>query len=140
MCLLSLEKKTPQEIKDTKKVFSNRSQKIGDFDIQYFEDDAEFKDLVDRGLVVQNASIDEAGGQPVAIHQPDNLLVGNVNYKGKKIMEGNGGIYYVLKFGNVWASGKQNSAKTLAIQPLEQLQRPEEFEFSKDWAIKSFRL
>jgi hypothetical protein len=106
--------KNTQEIKDTKKVFSNRSQKIGDFDIQYFEDDAEFKDLVDRGLVVQNASIDEAGGQPVAIHQPDNLLVGNVNYKGKKIMDGNGGIYYVLKFGNVWASGKQNSAKTLA--------------------------
>jgi hypothetical protein len=29
-------------------------------------------------------------------------------------MDGNGGIYYVLKFGNVWASGKQNSAKTLA--------------------------
>ena len=106
--------KNTQEIKDTKKVFSNRSQKIGDFDIQYFEDDAEFKDLVDRGLVVQNASIDEAGGQPVAIHQPDNLLVGNVNYKGKKIMEGNGGIYYVLKFGNVWASGKQTSAKTLS--------------------------
>jgi hypothetical protein len=39
--------KNTQEIKDTKKVFSNRSQKIGDFDIQYFEDDAEFKDLVD---------------------------------------------------------------------------------------------
>lgn len=106
--------KNTQEIKDTKKVFTNRSQKIGDFDIQYFEDDAQFKDLVDRGLVVQNASIDEAGGQPVAIHQPDNLLVGNVNYKGKKIMDGNGGIYYVLKFGNVWASGKQTSAKTLA--------------------------
>lgn len=106
--------KNTQEIKDTKKVFSNRSQKIGDFDIQYFEDDAEFKDLVDRKLVVQNASIDEAGGQPVAIHQPDNLLVGNVNYKGKKIMDGNGGIYYVLKFGNVWASGKQTSAKTLS--------------------------
>jgi hypothetical protein len=106
--------KNTQEIKDTKKVFSNRSQKIGDFDIQYFEDDAAFQDLVDRKLVVQNASIDEAAGQPVATHQPDNLLVGNVNYKGKKIMEGNGGIYYVLKFGNVWASGKQNSAKTLA--------------------------
>lgn len=106
--------KNTQEIKDTKKVFSNRSQKIGDFDIQYFEDEAAFQDLVDRKLVVQNASIDEAAGQPVATHQPDNLLVGNVNYKGKKIMEGNGGIYYVLKFGNVWASGKQNSAKTLA--------------------------
>ena len=106
--------KNTQEIKDTKKVFSNRSQKIGDFDIQYFEDEAVFQDLVDRKLVVQNASIDEAAGQPVATHQPDNLLVGNVNYKGKKIMEGNGGIYYVLKFGNVWASGKQNSAKTLA--------------------------
>jgi len=103
-----------ETIKDTKKVLSNRSQKIGDFDIQYFEDEAQFKDLVDRKLVVQNASIDEAAGQPVATHQPDNLLVGNVNYKGKQIMEGNGGIYYVLKFGNVWASGKQSSAKTLA--------------------------
>jgi len=103
-----------ETIKDTKKVLSNRSQKIGDFDIQYFEDEAQFKDLVDRGLVVQNASIDEAAGQPVATHQPDNLLVGNVNYKGKQIMEGNGGIYYVLKFGNVWASGKQTSAKTLS--------------------------
>ena len=103
-----------ETIKDTKKVLTNRSQKIGDFDIQYFEDEAQFKDLVDRKLVVQNASIDEAAGQPVATHQPDNLLVGNVNYKGKQIMEGNGGIYYVLKFGNVWASGKQTSAKTLA--------------------------
>lgn len=103
-----------ETIKDTNKVLTNRSQKIGDFDIQYFEDDAQFKDLIDRGLVVQNASIDEAAGQPVATHQPDNLLVGNVNYKGKQIMEGNGGIYYVLKFGNVWASGKQSSAKTLA--------------------------
>jgi hypothetical protein len=103
-----------ETIKDTKKILSNRSQKIGDFDIQYFEDEAQFKDLVDRKLVVQNASIDEAAGQPVATHQPDNLLVGNVNYKGKQIMEGNGGIYYVLKFGNVWASGKQTSAKTLA--------------------------
>jgi hypothetical protein len=103
-----------ETIKDTKKVLTNRSQKIGDFDIQYFEDEAKFKDLVDRGLVIQNASIDEAAGQPVATHQPDNLLVGNVNYKGKQIMEGNGGIYYVLKFGNVWASGKQNSAKNLA--------------------------
>lgn len=107
-------KENTETIKNTEKVFSNRSQKIGDFDIQYFEDEAQFKDLVDRGLVVQNASIDDAAGQPVATHQPDNLLVGNVNYKGKQIMEGNGGIYYVLKFGNVWASGKQSSAKTLA--------------------------
>jgi hypothetical protein len=107
-------KENTETIKDTKKVFKNKSQKIGDFDIQYFEDEAQFKDLVDRGLVVQNASIDDAAGQPVATHQPDNLLVGNVNYKGKQIMEGNGGIYYVLKFGNVWASGKQSSAKTLA--------------------------
>lgn len=107
------ETKDTTEIENTDTVFKNRSQKIGDFDIYYFEDEAEFQKLVDDGLVVQNASIDEAAGEPVAVHQPDNLFVGNLSYKGKKIMDGNGGVYYVLKFGNVWASGAKTSASSL---------------------------
>jgi len=107
------ETKDTTEIENTDTVFKNRSQKIGDFDIYYFEDEAEFQKLVEDGLVVQNASIDEAAGEPVAVHQPDNLFVGNLSYKGKKIMDGNGGVYYVLKFGNVWASGAKSSASGL---------------------------
>ena len=107
------ETKDTTEIENTDTVFKNRSQKIGDFDIYYFEDEAEFQKLVDDGLVVQNASIDEAAGEPVAVHQPDNLFVGNLSYKGKKIIDGNGGVYYVLKFGNVWASGAKSSASGL---------------------------
>ena len=101
-------------IENTSDVFTSRPQKMGNFEIKYFEDEAEFKKLVDDGLVVQNSELDNISGQNVAIHQPDNLLVGDVYYNDKKIMDANGGVYYVLKFGNVWASGKKNSATSLA--------------------------
>jgi len=101
-------------IENTSDVFTSRAQKMGNFEVKYFEDEAEFKKLVDDGLVVQNSELDNISGQNVAIHQPDNLLVGDVYYKDKKIMDANGGVYYVLKFGNVWASGKKNSATSLA--------------------------
>ena len=101
-------------VENTSELFSSRPQKMGNFEILYFEDEKDFKKLEDDGYIVQNSSLSNIPNEKVAIHQPDNLLVGNVMYNGKKIMDGNGGVYYVLKFGNVWASGKQNSAKSLA--------------------------
>ena len=101
-------------IKDTSGVFLNRALKKGNFEIRYFEDDAQFKKLEEDGFVVQNSSLNNISGEQIVVHQPDNLLVGDVYYKDKKIIDANGGVYYVLKFGNVWASGKKNSATALA--------------------------
>lgn len=106
--------KSTEVLENTEDVFNSKPQKIGDFEIKYFEEESEFNKLKDDGFVVQNAEFSTINNQPVAVHQPDSLLVGNVSYKGKNIIDGNGGIYYTLKFGNVWASGKKSSASQLA--------------------------
>lgn len=106
--------KTEEKVSNTEKIFNSKAQKIGSFDIGYFEDADEFKKLENEGYVIQNSSISNISGEPVAVHQPDSLLVGNVKYNGKQIIDGNGGVYYTLKFGNVWASGKKTSASGLA--------------------------
>lgn len=106
--------KAEETVKDTSKIFNSKAQKVGNFEIDYFEDDKDFKKLEEDGYVVQNSSISNIAGEPVAVHQPDSLLVGNVKYKGNQIIDGNGGVYYTLRFGNVWASGKKGSAGGLA--------------------------
>lgn len=106
--------KAEETIEDTSKIFNSKAQKVGNFEIDYFEDAKDFKKLEEDGYVVQNSSISNIAGEPVAVHQPDSLLVGNVKYNGKQIIDGNGGVYYTLKFGNVWASGKKSSGSGLA--------------------------
>ena len=91
-----------------------RKQKIGNFEVSYFEDTNDFNKLVESGQVVNNYDINELNGLPVAIHQPDNMFVGNINHKGKKLFEGQGGVFYTSNTGNVWASGKLGTAKGLA--------------------------
>jgi transcriptional regulator with XRE-family HTH domain len=86
----------------------------GAFTISYFEDTDQYKKFVDDGLVVNNFNLDQIAGQPVATHQPDNFMVGDVKLGDKVVVEGDGGVYFVLKFGEVWASGKPSSASGIA--------------------------
>ena len=86
----------------------------GAFTISYFEDTDQYKKFVDDGLVVNNFNLDQIAGQPVATHQPDNFMVGDVKLGDKLVVEGDGGVYFVLKFGEVWASGKPSSASGIA--------------------------
>jgi transcriptional regulator with XRE-family HTH domain len=90
------------------------SSSRGDFTISYFEDTDQYKKFVDDGLVVNNFNLDQIAGQPVATHQPDNFMVGDVKLGDKVVVEGDGGVYFVLKFGEVWASGKPSSASGIA--------------------------
>ena len=100
------------ETVDTSKEVT-RKQKVGQFEVSYFEDSKEFKKLVDEGVVVNNFNLEELVGLPVAIHQPDNMFVGNLRLKSKKIFEGQGGVFYTANTGNFWASGKEGSANNL---------------------------
>ena len=93
---------------------SIKQQKIGDFDVSYFEDDNEFKKLVKEGLVENNYDINKISGEVVAVHQPDNMFVGTLKNLDKEIFNGNGGVFYTSITGNVWASGAESSAKSLA--------------------------
>jgi len=86
----------------------------GAFTISYFEDADQYKKFKEDGLVVNNYSLDKIAGQPVATHQPDNFMVGDVKLGDKLVVEGDGGVYFVLKFGEVWASGKPSSASGIA--------------------------
>ena len=54
-------------------------------------------------------------GKPVVVINPDNMLTGEVLTKnGESIINGNGGINFVTKFGDVWASSDNSTANTLA--------------------------
>ena len=86
----------------------------GAFTISYFEDADQYKKFKEDGLVVNDYSLDKIAGQPVATHQPDNFMVGDVKLGDKLVVEGDGGVYFVLKFGEVWASGKPSSASGIA--------------------------
>ena len=93
---------------------SIKAEKIGAFDLSYFEDANDYKKLVENESVENNYDINKIAGEVVAIHQPDNMFVGDLNYKGKNIFKGLGGVFYTLITGNVWASGAETSAKSLA--------------------------
>jgi hypothetical protein len=86
-----------------------RQQKVGNFEITYTENDkiaqyikdgriTEPKNILDvfKGLNTSNVK--------VLVHSPDDMLAGEIKYKGKTIFEGSGGLFFVTKFGEVWAS------------------------------------
>ena len=88
---------------------SLRQQKVGDFEVTYTEDDkiaqyvkdgriTEPKDILDifKDLNISNVE--------VLVHSPDDMLAGEIKYKGETIFEGSGGVFFVTKFGEVWAS------------------------------------
>lgn len=83
-----------------------REEKVGEFEKNYYEDTNKFQKLIDDNKVVFVSNAKEYIGpdKEVVIHQPDNMFVGDISHKGKKIIKGEGGIYYILNAGNVWAS------------------------------------
>lgn len=107
-------KKLGFEVKADTEALSVRKRKIGNFEVSYFEDAKEFKDLVEAGLVVNNYDINQLDGVKVAVHQPDNMFVGTLLHKGNQFFKGQGGVFYTPSTGNVWASGSENSANSLA--------------------------
>jgi hypothetical protein len=90
-------------------------QSWGGFEKKGFEESPQWKKLIDDGTVKLNFNIKDLEGKPVVVINPDNMLTGEVITKnGKPIVDGNGGINFVTKFGDVWASSDNSTANTLA--------------------------
>jgi hypothetical protein len=95
--------------KESLKLEYGRFQKLG------FEETDEYKKLKDSGYITENFDIRSISGKPVAIINPDNMITGKILSKeGKPILDANGGIHFVSKFGDVWASSDNKTASTLA--------------------------
>ena len=90
-------------------------QSWGGFEKKGFEESPQWQKLIDNGTVKLNFDIKGLEGKPVVVINPDNMLTGEVVTKnGKPIVDGNGGINFVTKFGDVWASSDNVTANTLA--------------------------
>lgn len=107
---------------DTNSVFSNTSSQAR-FEMKFLEDSEDFTKLVEEGRVVHNATLDDINGETVVIHNPDNFSTGEIKFRGKDLVKGEGGVYFVLLYNDVWASGKKSSASQLASLINESLQK-----------------
>jgi len=107
---------------DTNSVFSNTSSQAR-FEMRFLEDSEDFAKLIEEGRVVHNASLDDINGETVVIHNPDNFSTGDIKFRGKDLVKGEGGVYFVLLYNDVWASGKKSSASQLAALINESLQK-----------------
>lgn len=88
-------------------------KQVGDFDVKYTEQE-KIEELKKNGLVTEPENTDFMSGNSVAITSPDDMLVGSISIDGKQIFEGGGGVFFVTKYGDVWASGNEGTANTLA--------------------------
>jgi hypothetical protein len=74
------------------------------------------QELIEQGLLKETDNLNHLEGGVFVTTSPDDMLVGNVsilNVDGEKISssistEGNGGLFYVTKYGNVWAYSNLN--------------------------------
>ena len=88
-------------------------RQVGAFDVKYTEQE-KIDELKKNGLVTEPENTDFMSGNNTAITSPDDMLVGSISIDGKEIFEGGGGVFFVTKYGDVWASGNEVTANTLA--------------------------
>ena len=110
------------EVMDNGKERLTQRQSINDnFAVDYFVDSAD-KKLLDQlekdGLLEYAANLLQFAGMETVTTIPDNMVVGNVMAKSKggkwnKIIDANGGVVFVLKYGDIWASSREDKAKIL---------------------------
>jgi len=90
---------------------------ITGFTYEYDLPDGEFQELEDNGNVTKDQSITDFVDKFMAVTYPDSMFTGTItNENGDILVEGSGGINFVLKFhkGNyVWAAGKKSLAQGL---------------------------
>tara|TARA_B110000211_G_scaffold132309_1_gene151826 strand:- start:9595 stop:17943 length:8349 start_codon:yes stop_codon:yes gene_type:complete len=93
---------------------------VGAFEVTYTERDNTAEYIKD-GRITEPKTLDFLNQFFTTITSPDDMLAGEIKYKGKIIFEGEGGIFFVTKFGDVWASGKEGTANTIANSLNKQL-------------------
>ena len=102
--------KSPSEGLTTRKQYGNNKVKV---EVRYFEQE-KMDELIKKGLVQEVDNLSEFNGQRVVTTSPDDMLVGSIYVNGKEVATGNGGIFFVTKFGDVWANSNETVTKNLA--------------------------
>jgi GNAT superfamily N-acetyltransferase len=73
------------------------------------------KQLIASGHIVLGFDERELAGKAVVINNPDTMMTGTLETpSGKILAEGEGGLNFVSKFGDIWANSKEAKAKTTA--------------------------
>jgi hypothetical protein len=100
----------PSEGLTVKKQYGNDKVKV---EVRYLEQER-MDDLIKDKLVREVENLSDLNGQRVVTTSPDDMLVGSIYVNGKEVATGNGGIFFVTKFGDVWANSNAGVAKGLA--------------------------
>ena len=82
-------------------------------EIKYLEQDR-VEELKEKGLLIEPENLSSLNGKKVVTTSPDDMLVGSIFVNGKEVATGNGGVYFVTKFGDVWANSNKAVANGLA--------------------------
>ena len=90
-----------------------KRRQVGSFEVKYTQQE-NIADYIKDGLITQPSTVDFMKGKSTAITSPDDMLVGEISFKGQPIFNGGGGIFFVTRYGDVWASGSKTTANTLA--------------------------
>ena len=90
-----------------------REQRVGGFDIKYTENE-KISQYIKDGRITEPKNLEKFRGNKTAITSPDDMVVGEISFNGEKIFEGQGGLFFVTKFGDVWAAGDKTTATKLA--------------------------
>ena len=89
-----------------------KEQKIGNFEVTYTQQE-KIEEYIKDGRITQPEDLSFLEGMMTTITSPDDMMAGELKYKNKVIFEGEGGVFFVTKFGEVWASGKIGTANTI---------------------------
>jgi hypothetical protein len=99
----------PSEGLTTRFQYGNDKVKL---EVTYLEQDR-MDQLIKDGLVTQPDSLSELNGMRAVTTSPDDMLVGSISVNGEKVADGNGGVFFVTKFGDVWANSDKKTANML---------------------------
>lgn len=81
-------------------------------EIKYLEQE-KVEELKKKGLLTEPENLSSLNGKKVVTTSPDDMLVGSIYANGKEIATGSGGVYFVTKFGDVWANSNKAVANGL---------------------------
>jgi hypothetical protein len=82
----------------------------------FLKEDGKFYQKMKDGYVIVDQSLDEFEGMAIMLHQPDGAMSGTVEVDGDQVVDGKGGVYYPVMFGDqgyFWASTR-DAAHTMA--------------------------
>tara|TARA_R110001592_G_scaffold155117_2_gene384670 strand:+ start:932 stop:13306 length:12375 start_codon:yes stop_codon:yes gene_type:complete len=82
----------------------------------YVKEDGKFYEKIKNGYIKIQQSLDQFEGMAVMLHQPDGAMAGTLEVEGDKVVDGKGGVYYPVMFGDqgyFWASTK-DAAESMA--------------------------